>query len=92
MQNVSFGASCERVAVEERDREIVARTCPPYREAGIHLLGYDLLRDDDGTWKVSEINAGNIGGIFRLEEMGVAGVTDRFVSWLHAFVGRSVSS
>ena len=89
VQNVSFGASCELVSVADEEREIVARTCGPYRDAGIHLLGYDLLHDDDGAWKVSEINAGNIGGIFRLEEMGVEGVTNRFVRWLHEFVERN---
>ena len=89
VQNVSFGASCELVSVADEEREIVARTCGPYRDAGIHLLGYDLLHDDDGSWKVSEINAGNIGGIFRLEEMGVEGVTDRFVRWIHEFAERN---
>ncbi len=92
VQNVSFGATCERVSVSDEEREIVRQTCRPYGDAGIHLLGYDLLQDDDGTWKVSEINAGNIGGIFRLEEMGVERVTDRFVSWLQAFAERSGNS
>ena len=45
-----------------------------------------VIQDDDGVWRVSEINAGNVGGIFRLEELGITGVTDRFVGWLHRFV------
>jgi hypothetical protein len=45
----------------------------------MNLLGQDLLRDDDNGWLVSETNGGNIGGLFRLHHLGVAGVTDRFV-------------
>ena len=71
IQNVSYGAQCELAAVSEEEQVVVASTCPHYRDAGIHLLGYDLLKDDDGTWTVSEINAGNIGGLFRLEDLGV---------------------
>jgi glutathione synthase/RimK-type ligase-like ATP-grasp enzyme len=88
VQNVSFGAGCELVPVEHRDREIVDATCGNYLDAGIHILGYDLLRDDTGDWRISEINAGNIGGLFRIEYLGVAGVTDRFVSWLQNFHDR----
>ena len=91
IQNVSFGASCELLEVTDRDREIVARTCDAYRGEGIHLLGYDLLRDDAGGWLVSEINAGNIGGVFRLEAMGVAGVTERVVGWLEGFAAVSTT-
>ena len=50
---------------------------------------YDLLRGDDGRWLVSEINAGNVGGLFRIEYLGVQGLTDRFVNWLHEFTHRS---
>lgn len=84
IQNVSFGSSCEGVSVSEEDRAIVAATAPYYQSVGIRLLGYDLLRDDDGSWKVSEINAGNIGGLFRLESMGITGATARFVKKLQA--------
>jgi glutathione synthase/RimK-type ligase-like ATP-grasp enzyme len=85
IQNVSYGAGCELMPVEARDREIVAATCQPYLDAGIHVLGYDLLQDDKGEWIISEINAGNIGGLFRIEYLGVPGVTDRFVNWLQDF-------
>ena len=88
VQNVSFGARCERVPVSAEERELVAATCSVYLEAGIHLLGYDLLQDDDATWKISEINAGNVGGLFRLECLGEEGITDRFVGWLKSFPGR----
>lgn len=82
VQNLSMGARTERIPVSEQERDLVDATSRVYQDHGIHVLGYDLLQDDDGTWKVSEINAGNIGGLFRLEQMGVEGVTDRFVQWL----------
>lgn len=88
IQNVSAGAVCELVPVEPEDQRLVDATCEHYREAGIHILGYDLLLDDDGSWRISEINAGNIGGLFRIEYLGVAGVADRFVDWLHHFAAQ----
>ncbi len=91
IQNVSFGAKTELTSVSEREAEIVANTCGRYRDRGIHLLGYDLLRDDAGEWVVSEINAGNIGGVFRLETMGVPGVTRHVVEWLEQFAARPSS-
>ena len=88
VQNVSHGARCEPAVVSKDERAALGSTCPHYREAGIHLLGYDLLQDDDGKWTISEINAGNIGGLFRLEDLGVKGVRDRFVNWLLSFAER----
>ena len=67
---------------------LVRVTANRYRELGIYVLGYDLLRDDD-TWVVSEINAGNVGGLFRLQYLGVAGITDRLVDWLCRYAERS---
>lgn len=85
VQNVTFGANCDLQPATEADRELVAATSEPYRAAGIHILGYDLLRGDDGKWLISEINAGNIGGLFRLQDLGMKHSTERFVRWLHAF-------
>jgi len=84
VQNVSFGSTCDLMPVTEEDRLLVEATAPYYQQAGIRLLGYDLLLDDNGTWKISEINAGNIGGLFRLEYLGVKGVSDRFIDKLRA--------
>jgi len=56
---------------------------------GIHILGYDLLQEDNGSWTLSKINAGNIGGLFRIEHLGVPAVTDRFVAWLNAYYDRN---
>ncbi len=82
VQNVSFGSTCDLMPVTEEDRRMVEATAPYYQQAGIRLLGYDLLLNNSGTWKISEINAGNIGGLFRLEYLGIKGVTDRFVDKL----------
>ena len=79
---MSFGATCLPSEVTAADAAVVAATAPAYARAGIHVLGYDLLRDDDGSWRVSEINAGNVGGLARLELLGAEGVTERLVAWL----------
>ena len=86
VQNVSFGSTCDLMSVTEEDRLMVGATAPYYQQVGIRLLGYDLLLDNSGTWKISEINAGNIGGLFRLEYLGIKGVTDRFVDKLRTCV------
>jgi glutathione synthase/RimK-type ligase-like ATP-grasp enzyme len=89
VQNVSRGGTCELDEVTTADRALIDETCRPYLDAGIHVLGYDLLRDGPHGWRISEINAGNIGGLFRLEYLGVPGVTDRFVEWLGDFSRRA---
>lgn len=82
VQNLTMGGTPEPTKVTERERELVGATSSVYRSHGIHVLGYDLLQDDHDSWKVSEINAGNVGGLFRLERLGVPGVAHRFVTWL----------
>jgi glutathione synthase/RimK-type ligase-like ATP-grasp enzyme len=89
VQNVSRGGTCEIADVSDDDRALITETSRTYLGAGINVLGYDLLRNDDGGWLISEINAGNIGGLFRLEYLGVPGVTDRFVDWLRRFANQS---
>ncbi len=85
VQNVSFGSTCDLMPVTEEDCRMVEATASYYQQAGIRLLGYDLLLDNSGTWKISEINAGNIGGLFRLEYLGINGVSDRFVDKLRSY-------
>ncbi len=91
IQNVSRGASCVLTTVRPEERAAIAATHGRYREAGVHILGYDFLRDENGRWKLSEINAGNVGGLSRLEQLGVKGTTDRFVEWLKDFGQRTRS-
>ncbi len=85
VQNVSQGAQCEPVAVSEADREVVEATSGAFSHAGIRLLGYDLIRDVGDRYLVSEINAGNVGGLFRLESLSGLDLTDRFVAALRAY-------
>jgi glutathione synthase/RimK-type ligase-like ATP-grasp enzyme len=89
VQNVSRGGTFEVADVSDTDRALISETSRAYLDAGINVPGYDLLRSNDGGWLISEINAGNIGGLFRLEHLGVAGVTDRFVDWLRRFANQS---
>ena len=90
IQNVSAGAHSRLDTITDEDRRCVADTFATYARAGLHMLGYDLLKGDSGNWVVSEINAGNIGGFFRVEDLGLTGVVNRFVGWLQAFAMKSV--
>ncbi len=92
VQNVSLGGDCELAPVQNAERAAIAATYRRYQRAGIHVLGYDFIRDDDGRWRLSEINAGNVGGLARLEHLGVRGITDRFVDWLQTLRDRSRGS
>ena len=92
VQNLPMGASPAPTEVSADEHTLVSATSAAYKAHGIHVLGYDLLQDSDRSWRVSEINAGNIGGLFRLEDLGVEGVRDRFVDWLHRFAKRRACS
>ncbi|MEM9493193.1 MAG: hypothetical protein AAGC55_28850, partial [Myxococcota bacterium] len=36
--------------------EAIQHTVGHYQALGLYTLGYDFLLDDDGTWRISEIN------------------------------------
>ena len=80
---------CDVERATNANRELIRDTSRLYRQAYIHILGYDSPRIDDGGWPTSEIDAGNIGGLFRLEYLGVRGINDRFVDWLQRFANQS---
>jgi glutathione synthase len=86
VQNVSRGGTVDLDVVTDSDRKLIEDTGDAWLELGINVLGYDLLRDDGGGWLISEVNAGNIGGLFRLEYLGVPGLTDRLVAWMQRVV------
>ncbi len=65
-----------------------AQGCPVYQALGLFTLGYDFLMNGDGTWLLSEINAGNIGGYWILEELSGEPVYERLIAWLIAFSKR----
>ena len=54
----------------------------------MHTLGYDFLLDD-GIWRISEINADNIGGFARLEQLTQTPIMARLVDWLISFGDRN---
>ena len=92
VQNVSLGSHCTLSVATMQERRIIAATQGHYRNEGLHVLGYDFLRDDDGHAKLSEINAGNIGGLARLEQLGKSGAMNRFVNWLHGQKVREITA
>lgn len=38
-------------------------------DAGVGLVGWDLMQDQSGKWNIIEVNAGNVGGITTLEKL-----------------------
>ncbi|MEL7010970.1 MAG: YheC/YheD family protein [Cyanobacteria bacterium J06648_1] len=85
VNNVSGDGECRLAEITDSEREAIASTVGAYRARGLHTLGYDFLLDDDGVWRISEINAGNIGGFARLEQLTQTPVMARFVDWLLYF-------
>lgn len=85
VNNVSSDGECLLAEITDAEREAIAHTVGAYQARGLHTLGYDFLLDDDGVWRISEINAGNIGGFARLEQLTQAPVMARFVDWLIDF-------
>ena len=89
VNNVSQDGECTLAEITDDERIAIQQTVGRYQALGLHTLGYDFLRDDDGTWKISEINAGNIGGFARLELLTGDPVMGRFTDWLLHFSKRS---
>ncbi|MFK8184867.1 MAG: RimK family alpha-L-glutamate ligase [Phormidesmis sp.] len=85
VNNVSADGTCTLADISANEREAIAQTVGHYQQMGLHTLGYDFLMDDDGTWRISEINAGNIGGFARLEQLTGEPVMNRLIDWLLAF-------
>ena len=85
INNVSHDGECFLSEVTEAEREAIDGTVEHYRRRGLMTLGYDFLQDEEGTWRISEINAGNIGGFARLELLTGKPVMDQFLNWLIEF-------
>ena len=85
VNNVSGDGECLLASITATEKEAIADTVAAYQSRGLHTLGYDFLQDDDGVWRISEINAGNIGGFARLEQLTQTPVMARFVDWLITF-------
>jgi glutathione synthase/RimK-type ligase-like ATP-grasp enzyme len=82
VNNVSIDGECTLADISPGEVTAIQQTVPHYQALGLHTLGYDFLMDDDDTWRISEINAGNIGGFARLELLTGEPIMDRFISWL----------
>ncbi|MDY6936314.1 MAG: hypothetical protein SWY16_01505 [Cyanobacteriota bacterium] len=89
VNNVSGDGECTLAEITPEEIEAIHQTVGRYQALGLHTLGYDFLLDDDGTWRISEINAGNIGGFARLEELTQRPVLDRLMGWLTEYARRS---
>ena len=89
VNNVSGDGECVLAKISNFEKNAIADTVGVYQERGLHTLGYDFLRDDDGMWRISEINAGNIGGFARLEELTETPVMDRFINWMISFANKN---
>ena len=88
VNNVSSDGECTLADITDAEIEAIENTVGRYRELGLHTLGYDFLLDNDGTWRISEINAGNIGGFARLELLTGEPVMDRLIDWLIEYARR----
>ena len=85
VNNVSADGQCSLADVSAVEKDAIARTVGHYQRMGLHTLGYDFLMDDEGTWRISEINAGNIGGFARLEMLTGQPIMAKFIDWLLTF-------
>lgn len=82
VNNISQGGYAELCEVLPHEEEIIRQTAPEYVSRGMKTLGYDFLQNDQGVWTLTEINAGNIGGYNRLEDLGVTGTINRLTNWI----------
>jgi glutathione synthase len=78
VNNVSHDGICSPAAVRDGEREAIRATGPRCRDLELRTLGSDFLRDDNGRWMISEINAGNVGGFHRLGRTGGQPVMQRY--------------
>ncbi|MEM9138140.1 MAG: YheC/YheD family protein [Cyanobacteria bacterium P01_F01_bin.42] len=92
VNNVSGDGECTLAEITSDEVEAIQQTVGKYQQLGLHTLGYDFLQDDDGIWRISEINAGNIGGFARLELLTGEPVMERLASWLCEFAQRPKTS
>lgn len=88
VNNVSSDGVCTLAPITQDEVDAIHNTVGHYQALGLHTLGYDFLMDDDGTWRISEINAGNIGGFARLERLTGRPVMDRLISWMMDYAQR----
>lgn len=86
VHNITAGGEARASDVSAAEVEVVTASASRYKSLGVHTLGYDFLMDDHQEWVLSEINAGNIGGYGRLEELSGSPIYPRLLDWLYRFV------
>ena len=85
VNNISGDGECYAAEVGDLEREAIEYSVGQYRDRGLLTLGYDFLQDEDGNWRISEINAGNIGGFARLEALTGRPILQQLMDWLINF-------
>lgn len=86
IQNVTHGGECVACTIGTFEYQCINETYPHFESRGVYTLGYDFLMDDDGSWVLSEVNVGNIGGYNRLEPLyGIDGFSFLF-DWIESRV------
>lgn len=88
VNNVSSDGVCSLAEVTTDELDAIYHTVGHYQALGLHTLGYDFLLDNDGTWRISEVNAGNIGGFARLELLTGEPVMNRLIDWMLDYAQR----
>ncbi len=82
INNITAGGRAEPSTVLAEEREIVEKTYPLFESRKVYTLGYDFLVNDNGSWILSEINAGNVGGFVELSEMNNKEYIKKFAEWI----------
>ena len=85
VNNVSGDGECYLAPISEEEKIAINNTVSHYRNLDLFTLGYDFLLDEKGVWRISEINAGNVGGFARLEILTGKPILHQFISWLIEF-------
>lgn len=88
VNNVSGDGECFLAEISNKEHQAIQVTVENYRQLGLYTLGYDFLLDENDTWRISEINAGNVGGFARLELLTGKSIMHQFITWLIGFAHR----
>jgi len=70
LANVAQGARYERAEATDREKLMAKVITKKLMEKGVYIYGFDVIKDDDGTELLSEINTLNVGGFYQLDELG----------------------
>jgi len=88
VNNVAHDGICTADSIGEYEREAIEATWPSYAAMGLNVLGYDFLLDEQNHWRISEINAGNVGGFARLDSLTGNRAMKTFLDWIEDFSQR----